>query len=91
LYKYVTSISWRHSLPIDKSCLVTLRMGERAPRTKGARQQSEDKTGVYIPSLRQINLGPQGVEIFLDLPSFGPFVNLALESILGAFFFDSSL
>lgn len=37
------------------------------------------------------NLGPQRVEIFLDLPGSGPFVNLTLETVFGAFFIDSPL
>jgi hypothetical protein len=31
------------------------------------------------------------LEVLFNLPGLGPFVNLALESILGTFFLDSSL
>jgi len=68
--------------------IVSMGMSERALCQK----YSKSKTGqLSIFHVYDRNLGPQGIEVFFDLPGFGPFVNLALESVLGAFLFDSSL
>ena len=46
-----------------------------------------------IPRLGRTDLGLciQAIEVFFDLPGFGPSVNQTLESILWAFFLDPFL
>lgn len=59
---------------------------ERALRTPVTRKPDKPLRSTFVTGL-----GPQGIEVFFNLPGFGPFVNQAFKPILGAFFFDSSL